>query len=74
MELYQRSLVPAAPGVQRAFLALVLDTQLALEKKVFRGEQVDPSLLQMLRVVSAEASDLPELKSLAREDEGQMGI
>lgn len=69
MELYQRSLVPAAPSVQRAFLALVLDTQLALEKKVFRGEQVDPSLLQMLRVVSAEASDLP----LASADEGEMG-
>ena len=56
-ELYQRGLLPATPGIQQAFLDLVTETQLALEKKIFRGEQVDPALLQQLRVISIEATD-----------------
>ena len=58
MELYQRSLLPEGVAVQRAFVALVTDTQLTLEKKIFRGEQVDPSLLQTLRIILAEVADL----------------
>ena len=79
-ELYQRSFIPAPPRVQQAFISLVTDTQLELEKKVFRGEMVDPSLLQQLRVVSVEANDLtsvdadtPAPKRYALDDE-EMGI
>lgn len=40
-----------------AFLDLVTDTQLELEKRVLRGEQVDGALLQRLRVIAVEASE-----------------
>ena len=56
-EMYERELAPAGGGVQAAFDALVRGTQLELEKAVLRGETVDGSLLQMLRVISVEVTD-----------------
>jgi len=56
-EMYARELAPASPRVQASFAQLVLDTQLELEKAVLRGERVDADLLQMLRIVSAEAGE-----------------
>ena len=58
-EMYQRELVLPRDGqrVADAFVALVTETQLELEKRVLRGELVDQSLLQMLRVISLEAGE-----------------
>ena len=58
-EMYQRELVRASGGkrVAAAFLSLVKETQLELEKSVLRGEQVDSTLLQMLRVVAVEGAE-----------------
>jgi len=56
-EMYARELAPASPRVQVAFAQLVRETQLELEKAVLRGERVDADLLQMLRIISAEAGD-----------------
>ena len=56
-EMYERELVCASAAMQATFARLVLDTQLELEKAVLRGEQVDADLLQMLRVISAEAAE-----------------
>ena len=53
----------SAPGaksgaeVARELVALVTETQLELEKRVLKGEQVDASLLQMLRVLALEAAE-----------------
>ena len=57
-EMYERELRAAEARTQVAFKQLVLDTQLELEKAVLRGETVDQSLLQMLRVIGVEASEL----------------
>ena len=56
-EMFQRHFVPAPPPVQAGFVKLVTDTQLELEKKVLKGESVDPSLLQALRVIAVEANE-----------------
>ena len=56
-ELYERSFAPASRSVQRAFTELVAETQLELEKRVLRGESVEPALLQSLRVISLEAAE-----------------
>ena len=56
-EMYERELALTSPRVQAAFAQLVRETQLELEKAVMRGQQVDGELLQMLRVISAEATN-----------------
>jgi len=56
-EMYARELALTSPRVQAAFAQLVRETQLELEKAVMRGQQVDGELLQMLRVISAEATN-----------------
>lgn len=58
-ELYERELARGSGGpyLVNAFLALVTDTQLELEKRVVRGEEVDGALLQRLRVIALEASE-----------------
>ena len=45
------------PGVAKALVRLTTETQLELEKRVLRGEQVDGTLLQMLRVISVECAE-----------------
>lgn len=59
-EMYERQLKPAGRSVVRAFAQLVKETQLEVEKRVLRGETVDASLLQMLRVISVEATEYDE--------------
>lgn len=58
-EMYERELRLADNGrrVARALVSLVTETQLELEKKVLRGEQVDADLLQLLRVLALEAAE-----------------
>lgn len=56
-EMYERQLVPLPAHTHTAFDQLVCDTQLELEKAVLRGEQVDGSLLQQLRVIRLEVTD-----------------
>ena len=57
--MYERELKRATggPAVASALTGLVTETQLELEKRVLRGEQVDASLLQMLRVLSLELTE-----------------
>eukprot|EP00325_Prymnesiales_sp_UTEX-LB-985_P006669 CAMPEP_0174701126 /NCGR_PEP_ID=MMETSP1094-20130205/5864_1 /TAXON_ID=156173 /ORGANISM="Chrysochromulina brevifilum, Strain UTEX LB 985" /LENGTH=313 /DNA_ID=CAMNT_0015898725 /DNA_START=148 /DNA_END=1089 /DNA_ORIENTATION=+ len=62
-EMYQRELAPAGVGMQAAFKQLLLDTQLEIEKAVLRGESVDPTLLQQLRVIGVEVSELTCIQS-----------
>ena len=61
-ETYERELKWGANGARVAsrLLALVTDTQLELEKRVLRGEQVDGSLLQQLRIVALETTEYAE--------------
>jgi hypothetical protein len=56
-EMYERELSRAAPALQAAFVALVNETLLQLEKALVRGESIDPSLLQQLRLIAAEIPD-----------------
>ena len=48
---------PAGAASRAAFAQLVEETLLELEKRVLRGEEVDGTLLQMLRVISVEAAE-----------------
>ena len=67
-EMYQRELVRMAngPRVATALVALVTETQLEIEKRVLRGEEVDGALLQMLRIIVLESAEYV--------DDGEMGV
>ena len=58
-EMCERALKHADGGadVAQGLLNLVTETQLELEKRVLKGETVDASLLQSLRVIALEAAE-----------------
>ena len=56
-EIYERDFKPMSSRFQAGVVQLITETQLELEKKVLRGEQVDGSLLQQLRVLSVELEE-----------------